>query len=165
MGKLLSVGHIAGGVQGYTLPVAASQMFHPDGGHFVYLDANGRVTLALTATQYLFGWACTPRSFAAGSTNESNGYWTSSSTAGADKVYVITDLTAVFCIPVDSSATLAQARVGEACDLIGVNDGTQQVANPGTSTQDVLLIQGMFHDGDTDYVLVKLNPNEIQRDT
>lgn len=143
-------------------PVAATQYFHPAGTHFVYFDSNGRITLALTATGYLYGWAFSPISLVAGSTDAANGYWTSSSTAGADKLNVCFGITAVYR---GYSATMAQARIGECADLVGVNDGTRQYVNPGTSTQDVLVVRGLPLDGDTAAAIVSINPNEFQKDT
>jgi len=150
---------------GVSLPVAASQKFHPNGASFVYLDSSGHVTLALTTTQYLFGWACPPRSL--DGDDLVNGYWTSSSTAGADKLLVypaVLNLGVIFRAPCATGLAVA-ARVGECADLVGVNDGTIQYVDLSANTQDVLLVVGIPEDGDTNSILVTFNPNEIQRDT
>lgn len=158
-------GHRKGGRTGVWKPIAASQMFHPNGGSLVYLDTNGRVTLALSATGSLYGWAETPHSLKPGSTDASNGYWTSSSTAGSDSCFVISDLTAVFEMPCTSGTTYVDARDGELCDIVGVNDGTKQTASPGTNSTDVLIVFGGPLSGATDSIMVKLNDAEMQKDT
>lgn len=145
-------------------PVAASQYFRHEGGSFVHLDSSGHVTLSLTATATLFGFAIPPTGRGAGA---SDAYWLSSATAGTDKIPVVMALEGEnFLVPADDTATAAMA--GNACDLIGVNDGTAQTADVGTSTTDVLLIQkaGTYHaSGSTTDVIVKINPAKVQADT
>ena len=145
-------------------PIAASQKFHPHGGKWIYLDANGHGTFALTNTGSLFGWALVPRGLEAGTTAYSNGYWTSSATAAADSCVVIKDLNTIFCMGVVSGISMAQARVGELSDIEGTNNGTRQLADPGTSTQDVLTIMGWV-EANASYCLVRMNPEEEQADT
>ena len=146
-------------------PVAASQYFRHDGPNFVYLDGSGHVTLALAATATLFGYAVIPKGRGAGT---SDNYWLSSATAGADKVAVIpaTGNYSFLCLA-DDTPTAAQA--GDACDLDAVNDGTAYYANIGTSTTNVLIIQGrgvdFKADAGTNDVVVKINPTLIQQDT
>lgn len=146
------------------LPVAASQLVKPDSGMFVYLDSSGHVTLLLTATAYVYGWAFFPTSLIVGGTDDSNGYYTSNAVAGTDKVIVCNSLDAIYRVP--CTATLAvDARVGECADVAATNNGAGQTVTPGTNSQDVLLVVGIPEDGDTSSILVKLNPNEMQRDT
>ena len=151
------------------MPVAASQIFHPQGGAIVYLDSSGHVTLALTATDKIWGWAFVPRSYEVGSTNASNGYWTSSSTAAADKVMVAPfamNIGMLFKMPTTSAGGLAvRARSGETCDIVGVNNGTVQYATPGTTSTDVLLFITLDPDGDTNSALFTANEDELQKDT
>jgi hypothetical protein len=147
---------------GVTLPVAASQKFHPNGASFVFLNTSGHITLNITATQYVFGWACPPRSL--DGTDLVNGYWTSSSVAGTDKLLVypaVLNLGVIFRVPCTAAAAVA-ARVGECADLVGVNDGTIQYVTPGTHTQDILLVVGIPEDEDTSSILVTFNPRELQ---
>ena len=145
-------------------PVAASQKFYRKGGHFVYLDASGHITLALTATATLFGYV---PNVPAGQGAEAAGsaYWQSSATAGADKLLVIRDLTAEYFVPASTTATAAMC--GDACDIIGVNDGTVQTADVDTSTTDVLLIRrtGTSVGGAATDVVVSINPAKVQADT
>ena len=160
----LKYGCITPNAKGRTYPVAASQYFPHASGGFVYLDGSGHATMALTATATLFGYAEAPAGRGAGS---SDSWWLSSATAGADKVHVITDLSAMFCVPATTTVTAAMA--GNAADIIGVNDGTVQQADTDTSTTDVLLVQGVA----TDFIsgaaatdaIVKINPAKIQADT
>lgn len=161
----MKYGCIKGNISSKQYPVAASQYFHRNGGAFVYLDASGHVTLALTATATLFGYAIAPQSPNAVSAGSSSDYWKSSATAGADYVSVITDLNAEFLVPAD--ATAAASDAGNACDLIGVNDGTVQQADIGTSSTDVLRIvgPGTAVGGASTDVVVRFNPAKMQSDT
>ena len=160
----LKYGCITPNAKGRTYPVAASQKFKHEGGGFVHLDASGHVTLSLTATGTLFGFVEAPAGKGAGS---DAAVWQSSATAGADKVHVITDRDAEFVVPADASVAASDA--GNACDLIGVNDGTAQQADIGTSTTDVLIIQKQATEIGAGFaatdVVVKINPAKIQSDT
>lgn len=147
------------------LPVAASQYFYHNGVNAVYLDGSGLVTLALTATGSLYGWAVVPKGRGAGT---SDNYWLSSATAGADKIQVVkADEGYEFLFPADDTVTAAMR--GNACDLIAVNDGTATTVDVGTSSNDVFIIQDLGTNrvakaSATD-VVVKFNPSEIQKDT
>lgn len=159
-------GCVKPGARGRTYPVAASQYFHFNGGAFVYLDASGHVLLALTATTTLFGYAIASQSnVGAGAAGSS--YWKSSATAGADKIFVYTDFDAEFLVPADASP--ADSDAGNACDLLGVNDGTVQQADIGTSTTDVLIIVKKGPDVNASApaasVVVRINPAKRQSDT
>jgi len=146
-------------------PVAASQYFRHDAPNFVYLDSNGRVTLALAATATIFGYAIVPKGRGAGTSDD---YWLSSATAGADKIGVIpaTANYSFLCLA-DDTPTASQA--GNCCDLDAINDGTAYYVNIGTSSTDVLIIQGRGVDFKADAgandVVVKINPTKIQVDT
>ena len=165
MATEIRYGHVGGGKWGRRHPVAATQYFHPRGSHFVYFDSNGRVTLALTSTATLGGWACVPTTFEPGSTADANGYWTSSATAGADKIFVIQDITAIYHCPTTAAGGLSvQARIGELSDIVGVNDGTAQYVTPGTNTTDVLINMGLIP-GETNEILVRINEAKNQKDT
>ena len=143
-------------------PVAASQYFYQNGTNLVYLDGSGHVTLALTATATLLGWAVVPKGRGAGS---SDNYWLSSSTAGEDKILVVTDPDARFILPADDTVT--EAMKGNACDIIAVNDGTATQVDVGTSSTDVLVIVdlGTKYNGSATDVVVKINPLKYQADT
>lgn len=155
-------GCISPNVETVEYPVAASQYFRHDGVNAVYLDGNGRVTLALTATATLLGFAIVPKGRGAGSDDE---YWLSSSTAGADKIQVVVDRSAKFLVPADDTVTASMR--GNACDLIAVNDGTATEVDVGTSSTDVFIIQdlGSKYGGDATDVVIKLNPAKVQADT
>lgn len=143
-------------------PVAASQYFRHNGVNAVYLDGSGHVTLALTATATLKGFAIVPQGRGAGT---SDNYWLSSSSAGQDKIMVIVDTDAEILAPADDTVT--QAMAGNACDLIAVNDGTATTVDVGTSSTDVFLIQalGSKYGGAATDVVVKMNPAKVQADT
>lgn len=146
-------------------PVAASQKFNRTGGAFVYLDGSGHVTLALSATATLFGYAVVPQGIGSGLGTDS-AVWQSSATAGADRIPVITDLNAEFLVPTAGAVTAAMA--GNAVDIVGVNDGTQQTCNEAAGSTDVLIIQGRGMDlagaTTTSFAVVKRNPAKNQAD-
>ena len=156
-------GCITGVPRSKMYPVAASQYINRSTGAFIYMDGSGHVTTALTASQKLFGYVGCPAGHGAGT---SDSYWKSSATAGADKIPVIRlsrDLE--FLMPADEAPTASQ--VGDACDLLSVNNGTAQQIDVGTSTNNVFLIQnvGTTAGGSTTDVIVKMNPAELQIDT
>lgn len=144
-------------------PVAASQYFYHEGINLVYLDGSGNVTLALTATATLLGYAIVPKG--RGSQSTSDAYWLSSSIAGADRILVVVDPNARFLLPADDTVTAAM--IGNACDIIAVNDGTATQVDVGTSSTDVLVITdlGTKYNGSTTDVVVKINPLKYQADT
>ena len=161
----MKYGPLETGYKTIELPVAASQYFYHNGVNAVYLDSNGRVTLALTATATLFGVALPPAGRGAGASDD---YWLSSSTAGKDKIAVIpVSENAQFLMPAD--ATVTAAMRGNACDLIAVNDGTATTVDVGTSSTDVFLIEGLGTDYKADAaatdVVVRINPAKVQADT
>lgn len=148
------------------LPVAASQYFRHDGINLVYLDSNGRVTLALTATATLFGIAKVPTGTGAGT---SANYWLSSATAGADKIAVYPfALNPDMPMLLPADATVTEAMRGNSCDIIAVNDGTATQVDVGTSSTKVLNILGRgidykFNAAASD-VVVTVNIAKIQAD-
>jgi hypothetical protein len=147
------------------LPVAASQYFYHNGVNAVYLDSNGLVTLALTATATIYGIAVVPKGRGAGS---SDNYWLSSATAGKDKIPVIPATAGLsFLLPADDTVTASMR--GNACDLIAVNDGTATTVDVGTSSTDVFIIQDLGTnvkaDASATDVVVKVNPAKVQADT
>lgn len=160
----LKYGHISGQIEVKTLPVAASQYFYHEGVNAVYLDSSGHVTLALTATATIYGFAIPPKGRGAGA---SDAYWKSSATAGADKIGVIVSpsANAKFLFPADDTVT--QAMVGNACDLIAVNDGTATQVDVGTSSTDVFVIDdlGTKYGGSATDVVIRLNNAKLQADT
>lgn len=154
------------GLKSVELPVAASQYFRHDGINLVYLDSNGRVTLALTATATLYGIAQVPKGRGAGTSDD---YWLSSSTAGVDKITVYPfsmNPSLVMLLPADETVTASMR--GNSCDIISVNNGTATYVDVGTSTTKVLIIQGLGTDYKKDAVatdvVVTVNSVKIQAD-
>lgn len=149
------------------LPVAASQYFYHNGVNAVYLDRSGHVTLGLTATATLYGFAVVPKGMGAGT---SANYWLSSATAGKDKIGVITvadNPSAKFLLPNDTTATAAM--LGNACDLVAVNDGTATYVNSSASSTDVFLVEDYgsnptINAAATD-IVVRINPAKVQANT
>lgn len=113
----IKMGLRAGKGHGREYPVAASQYFQRRGGHLVTM-IDGAVTLAASCTGHrgdgLVGWAEVPKDSVA-----TTGYWSSSSTAKADKVFVITDIDAIYEMPYNEQiASLTASLIGRGCDLV-----------------------------------------------
>ena len=100
MADVLKYGWAYGGKQGQEMKCAKSQYFNRLGGALVTASgATGVVKLTTASTDNVIGWAEVPRAAVPGIVN----YWISSTTVGKDKVHVITDPSAVFCMPADES--------------------------------------------------------------
>jgi|GEM_PF-2291549 len=144
------------------VPVAASQKFYHEGASFVVLDNNGQARVALTADGTIYGMAEVPAGRGAGTDDT---YWLSSATAGKDKIAVIVDDDARYLVP--SVSAIAQSDVGNAYDLIGVNDGTQQKLDPAHTATKVLVVDGLgtsINGGVSTDAIVKINPVKFQAD-
>ena len=148
-------------------PAAADEVWMHAGANFCFLDGSGRVSQSLTGTSTIFGYAIVPKGTGAGTAVAA---WQASATAGKDKLPVVLATEGeTFVAPADDTVTASQA--GDACDIVLTsNTGTvvSQV-NIGTSTEDVLLIQGLALGrvpgaAGTD-VLVKINLANLQADT
>ena len=145
-------------------PVAASQVFYHEGAQFVYLDGSGNVTVGVTATATVIGWAIVPVGVGAWTTNKL--CWKSSATAGADKIAVITDPNAEFLVGADDTVTAAYR--GNACDLVLTTaDGSgPQLVDIGTTSNDVVRITKIGTEvvgGSTTDCVVRIN--SFQADT
>ena len=147
-------GHREGPGKGKEYPVAASQTFYRRGGKFCYLDSTGAVTVGnCNAATTIMGWAETPKD-ASGYT-----YWTSSSTAKADKVFVIRPTPSdVFEIPCKDTS-LSASSVGLGAALI-LASGIQQADIANTASTEMLQVVGFDNDNDT--VLVTVKPAYVQ---
>ena len=131
----------AGGPQPINLPMAASQKFHELGGALCHVDSNGRFALTLTATASVLGWCNLGYSVGDSHVSGSVGsrVFTTSSTAGEKQLMTILAGGEMFWMPADDTFVEATHR-GIDCDLIGVNDGTKQTADIGTSSTNILRI-------------------------
>ena len=149
-----------------TKPVAASQYFYQDGVNLVFLDGNGRASLALTATTNIYGYALVPKGQGAGTIA---GAWLSSSTAGKDEIQIIPisgNEGATFLMPASEAVT--DVDIGNACDIAAVNDGSATKVTPKLSVTDVLIIEDLgtaVAGGSSTDVIVKFNPAKVQADT
>jgi electron transfer flavoprotein alpha subunit len=154
----IKYGWAYGGHKGVEMPVTADQYFHRQGGHFVVASAaTGYATVANATNTTLFGYAEVPKDTAGYSS------WKSSSTTGADKVFVITDPTAVYAMPCRTAASVTQALVGDAQDIV-MADATytlKQYINVVASKTSVLIVDKV--DVDNDIVYVKINPAKLGR--
>jgi len=145
-------------------PVAASQYFYHEGCNAVILDDDGNIRQLLTLDETIFGVAVVPKGMGAGTSND---YWLSSATAAADIIPVIMAIEKYnFLFPSDS--TITASMIGNACDIVAVNDGTSTYVAAETGTEDVFTIQDLGTNvhaaaSATD-VIVKLNLNNLQAD-
>jgi len=112
-GEVLKYGWARGGRMGTDMPIDANISFHRQGGAFVTASAaTGLLQMVIASTDVIVGWAEVPRAAVPGTAD----YWTSSSTAGKDKVLVIHDPTAIFAMPADETlASLTASLVGRFC--------------------------------------------------
>lgn len=147
------------------MPMAASQKFHERGGAFCHA-VSGNLTLTLTATAYVFAWVLlgyAPDAPGMSSDAAGSRYFTTSATAATKYLAKPLSGSDIYVMPGNSSFVSATHR-GVACDLIGVNDGTQQLADIGTSTNDILRILGGGNDegGLATDIIVMVNAAKLQ---
>lgn len=143
-----------GSGKGREYPVAASQTFYRRGGKFVYLDSAGAVTLAnCNSATTIMGWAVTPKD------DSGQSYWTSSSTAKNDKVFVIYDLAnGVFELPCKDTS-LTATSVGKGAAVV-VSSGIQKADIGNSASIEMLTV--VDYDDTNDTVFVKVKPSYWQ---
>lgn len=153
----IKYGYAYGGHKGVEVPVGASEYFHRQGGHFVTASSGtGYIELAEVTATRIFGWAEVPKDA------DGKSSWLSSSTDGNDKVFVITDPTAVYAMPCQTAASILQSLVGKATDLSEAGatySRKQYVDGNGAVVTKVLVVEKV--DVDNDIVYVRLNPNYV----
>lgn len=139
---------------GKEYPTAASQYFQRRGGHFVTM-IDGHIYLSASKAALrgtgLLGWAETPKDTAG------QNYWASSSTAGADYVFVHTSIDNVYEIPFDGHlASLTATLIGRGCDLVctPLTSGAQK-ARIGKTASPIEIVDV---DLDNLTVFVKIKP-------
>lgn len=151
----LSYGHRTGTGKGKEYKVAADQYIHRRGGKVVYLSTAGEVTMCGSDATYAMGWAVPPK--------DASGYnaWKSSSTAGADKIFVITGIDDEYEMPVHSAITITATYIGmgAAAVLSGSTYSQVQYARMGTAASP-LVVTGV--DVAKNTVLVKIKPAKKQ---
>lgn len=168
MADTLKYGWAYGGRQGVEMKVGGSHSFSRLGGAFVSASGTGSgltVMVPVTAsTDAIIGWAEVPRSAVPGL----NDFWTSSSTSGSDKVFVITDPTAVFAMPAQEAiASLTASLVGINMSASASGSGTtlvQRVLPRQTTTMANAQFMCMGVDTDTKTgrkIYVRVNPHHI----
>ena len=150
-------GHRNGPGKGREYPVAASQYFGRRGGKFAYLSS-GNLTACASACAVIAGWVETPK--------DASGYnaWKSSSTAGKDKVFLISGLEDVFELHAnEKTASLAVTFIGRGTDLCegGANATylTSQEAWIGASASPLSIVDV---DLTNRTVFVRIKPDSYQ---
>lgn len=136
MARPATYGQVFGGNTTVEIWAGASQPFQANSGRFVHVENTSRLATLASGTQLkdLIGWADV-------------GTFSSSSTAGQDKIPVIIDQTAVFEMPINATQTETELRylVGKTCD-IEISGGIQY-ANYDASTDLTLQIVGYQYYG------------------
>lgn len=144
--------------KGREYPVAASQYMHRLGGHFVALDSSGNATMAATGDTSVMGWAECPKDA------DGHNSWKSSSTAGSDKVFVVTGLENVFEIPADETkASVNSTQIGAGAKIVqsGATYSRKQYAKSGCGdAASPLSIVDI--DSTNKTYFVKIKPNALQ---
>ena len=144
-----------GPVGGKEYPVGASQRFQRRGGHFV-TKVDGYIYLAASNMRGagLLGWAETPKD------DSGYNYWQSSSTRGADSVFVHTALDNVYELPwygTRGASLVATTLLGRGCDLICTPLTTDyQAAMIGKVASPIVIVDV---DVDNKTVFVKIKPS------
>ena len=140
---------------GKEYPVAADQYFQRRGGHLVTI-VDGHIYLSASKAALrgdgLLGWAETPKD-AAG-----YNYWKSSSTAGADSVFVHTSVDNVYEMPWYGSvgASLTATLIGRGAELICTPlTSANQMARIGKVASPITIVDV---DTDNTTVFVRIKP-------
>ena len=155
---VIAYGQVAGPVVSRDYPLAASVAFKALSGKFMQLNSSGQVLIAVAGVTDLIGWAFTGLD------------WTSSATAGNDKVTVNLALDAQYEMPIygdgPSGTAVTEAtlkgNIGLMCDL-NVTSNIQSVNTSGTS-QNVIQIVGYNYYGSAageQTYIVKLVPKNL----
>ena len=155
----LRMGQTEGPNKGKEYPVAADQYFLRRGGHFAQM-VSGQLTLCASGTGTPFGWVETPK--------DTQGYscWKSNAAADAEglsNAFCITDMDAVYRIPVnETAASLAASQIGLGMKIVETNATYTLVqrALVGNSTVPALLVVDVDLDNKT--VDVKMHPDYTQ---
>lgn len=142
--KQLKYGHIRGGHSGYVTPIGASEVIKAKSGRFMKSDGSGRAEVAVDGSTELIGFLECEE-------------FTASATEGADKRWLINDLTAVFRIPV-SAGTYVKAMKGKTCDL-AVSSDIQGAKLDGSGEDTIIIVGG--DDVNNRWVDVMLNPAKM----
>lgn len=154
---VLKYSQVKGPVVSRNFLLAASQVFKHLSGCFVQFNSSGNVLIAAANVTDIIGWAFT-------------GEWTSSASAGVDKVAVNTALDAEYEMPIYedgptgtavTEATL-KGNVGKMCD-IDVTSNIQSV-NTGGASYNIIQIVGYNYYGSgagQQTYIVKLVPKNL----
>ena len=141
MGGELKYSQIRGGHNGFPLNMGASETFYSKSGRFVANDASGRGELADENDTVLQGWVREGQP----DDGSGSGGFTTSATEGADVFWCITDLTAVFRMPLAYDASTydrnySTALNGEHVDIVTITG--VQYCNLAASAKDLVRIVG-----------------------
>jgi len=122
MADTLKYGWIRGGHEGTEMALVNSEYFNRLGGAFVCASGgSGHMKLMSAVTEKIVGWAEVPRAAVPNTVD----FWQSDSTAGKDKVFVITDRSAIFKMPVaEAGASLSASLVGRYCNATWSGSGS-----------------------------------------
>jgi hypothetical protein len=154
---VVKFGLVKGPVVSQEFYLAASQVFKHLSGTFMQLNSSGQVLIAAANVTDIIGSAIT-------------GEWTSSASAGVDKVAVNTALDAEYEMPIygdgPSGTAIAEATlkgyVGKMCDL-NVTSNIQSVNTSGTSYNVVQVVGYNYYGSGAGQqtLIVKLVPKNL----
>ena len=144
MADVLKYGWTYGGRQGQEMKCARMQYFNRLGGAFVQASGDTGVMKIVTGSaDVIVGWAEVPRAAVPGIVD----YWISSTTVGKDKIHVITDPSAVYCIPANEGVgSVTASLVGRfvCASTAGTTTTTMQKAYAkaatGAATQQLFVV-------------------------
>lgn len=163
MADVLKYGWVRGGKEGVERGCVKDISFHRLGGAFVQASGADGVTLVTASTGAIIGWAEVPRDEGQGTYD----YWKATSTSNTDKVFVITDPTAIFALPaIENRASCAASIIGYAvvasADGGKTATGTKQYADckPSTLAANQQL-QVVDVDADNNIVFVRILPHQL----
>ena len=164
MADVLKYGWAYGGKQGQEMQLEKSQYFNRLGGALICASSNvsGYHQLVTASTDVITGWAEVPRADSPGIVN----YWMSDATTnGLEKVHVITDPSAVYCMPADESVgSVTASLVGRFTCASTTGTTTTQIQYAMARVTTTAANQQLFVVGvDTVQrsIYVRINPHQV----
>ncbi len=158
-GEALKYGWVRGGRQGTEMKMARSYSFNRLGGAFVCASgATGVMKPVVAITEQIVGWAEMPRAAVPGTVD----YYTTNTTVGKDKCFVIFDPTAVYGIPAaEADASLTASLIGRYVCATWSGSGTTFMQKADANATTIVTSQMFFVTGvDTvnKIMFVRVNP-------
>lgn len=138
----------------YDVTMGASVNLYPLSSYFVTFDASGNALLTADTDTVVSGAII---GVGAGNPVAGTAYYTTSSTAGAEKMACTSDPSCVFRIPI-GSGTYSRANRGKVCDLV-ITNGVQAAAVQVATRGHVRLLDG--DETNNKWVIVQINASKL----